>query len=426
MPVTASDLVALSRLLDEALELSGGERDAWLAALPESDAHLAPLLRDMLEERDRGSSLGLPPSPPAIPARDEAVAEAGELVGPYRLIREIGRGGMGAVWLAERADGSFQRQVALKLPRLSWGAGLTERMARERRVGALLEHPNIARLYDAGVDERGRPYLAFEYIAGVAIDAWCGDKALPVRERLRLCVQVARAVAYAHGRLVVHRDLKPSNVLVTEDGQPHLLDFGIAKLLHEASADDTGLTQEQGRVLTLHFASPEQLRGAAITVQSDVYSLGVLLYMLLTGSTPYRPKRKTLAALEEEILEGEPALAGSRAADRATAKALRGDVETILAKALRREPGQRYATADAFANDLERYLNGDTVLARPDSAWYRLRKAVRRHRFGVAATAAVLVAIAAGSGRHSCRPTAPPARRSGNTRSRRSQATCSA
>ena len=178
---------------------------------------------------------------PSLPPSDESVAHAGDRVGAYALLREIGRGGMGSVWLAARADGSFKRQVALKLPRLAWGAGLAERMAREREIGALLEHPNIARLYDAGVDERGRPYLALEYIDGQPIDAWCEAQGLSVRDRLRLFVQVARAVAYAHGRLVVHRDLKPSNVMVTPDGQAHLLDFGIAKLLTDAATPEAGL-----------------------------------------------------------------------------------------------------------------------------------------------------------------------------------------
>ena len=255
MAITPADLTALSRLLDQAMELDGNARAAWMTALPEADRHLEPMLREMLAERDSARTSGFLSSMPELPdqaSTNVEVAQSGELVGAYRLIREIGRGGMGSVWLAERADGSFKRQVALKLPRLAWGAGLAERMAREREIGALLEHPNIARLYDAGVDERGRPFLALEYIDGVQIDARCKDKALPVRARLKLIVQVARAVSYAHGRLAVHRDLKPSNVLVTPDAQTHLLDFGIAKLLHDTAPGEVGLTQEQGRVLTPH------------------------------------------------------------------------------------------------------------------------------------------------------------------------------
>jgi Protein kinase domain/Tetratricopeptide repeat len=398
MSPSPADLSTLSRLLDEALDLDPAQAEAWLAALPEGHRHLLPQLREMLAEHLSKGHAGFMSDGPKLAGGpvDETVARAEDLVGPYRLIREIGRGGMGAVWLAERADGSLKRHVALKLPRLAWGAGLAERMARERDIGALLAHPNIARLYDAGVDASGRPYLALEYIDGQALDAWCEAKALGVPDRLRLFLQVARAVAYAHGRLVVHRDLKPSNVLVTADGQAHLLDFGIAKLLHEAAPGDPGLTQEQGRVLTPHYASPEQIEGETITVASDVYSLGVLLYELLTGRLPFQATSP--AALEAAVLDGEPPLASSRAQDRATARALRGEIDAILAKALKRVPTQRYVTVDALAQDIERHLKGDTVLARPDSALYRLRKALRRNWVSVSAAAAVLVAVLGGSG----------------------------
>ncbi|MEO7339227.1 MAG: serine/threonine-protein kinase, partial [Caldimonas sp.] len=398
MSPSLADLSTLSRLLDASLDLEPAQAEAWLAALPEAHRHLLPQLREMLAEHlSPGHARFMSDGPKlAGGAVDETVARTDDLVGPYRLIREIGRGGMGAVWLAERADGSLKRQVAVKLPRLAWGAGLAERMARERDIGALLEHPNIARLYDAGVDASGRPYLALEYIDGQPLDAWCEAKALGVPERLRLLLQVARAVAYAHGRLVVHRDLKPSNVLVTADGQAHLLDFGIAKLLHEAAPGDLELTQEQGRVLTPRYASPEQIHGETITVAADVYSLGVLLYELLTGRLPFHATSP--AALEAAVLEGEPPPASGRAQDKATVRALRGEIDAILGKALRRVPALRYASVDALVQDIERHLNGGRVLAQPDSAWYRIRKAAMRHRFGFAAASAILITVLMGAG----------------------------
>ncbi|MGB8338200.1 MAG: serine/threonine-protein kinase, partial [Burkholderiales bacterium] len=426
MALNLADLSTLSRLLDEALDLAPEPLEAWFIALPEAHQHLAPQLRKMLAEHRsqahadfmaKGPNLSDSPAP-----GDASLGRAGELVGPYRLIREIGRGGMGSIWLAERADGNLTRQVALKLPRLNWGAGLVERIARERDIGAQLEHPHIARLYDAGVDAAGCPYIAFEYIDGVPLNVWCERQAVNVRERLCLSVQVIRAVAYAHGRLIVHRDLKPSNILVSADGQAHLLDFGIASLLHDAASGgnqarllcydrrahprtseydathDERLTQEHGWVLTPHYASPEQRRGDTITVASDIYSLGVLLYELLAGQLPYDAENQSPAAVEDSIVKAEPPLASSRAMDKNTAKFLRGEIDSILAKALRNNPQQRYATADALADDIERYLNNDNVLAQADSFGYRLNKTLRRHWIGYTATAAVVLAVLGGAG----------------------------
>jgi serine/threonine-protein kinase len=395
MALNPAEIETLSKLLDVALELEPGQREAWIASLTPEEQSLAEPLREMLANDGRLTTDQRFDQLPRM-SQNEEIASKGEVVGPYRLLHEIGRGGMGSVWLAERSDGSFKRQVALKLPRLAWGAGLAERMAREREIGALLEHPAIARMYDAGVDERGRPYLAFQYIDGQPIDAWCESQALTLRQRLSLFLQVIKAVAYAHGRLVVHRDLKPSNVMVTLDGQAHLLDFGIAKLLQDANQAEANLTQEQGRVLTPHYASPEQIAGEPITVASDVYSLGVLLYELLTGVLPVAPRRETRAAIEEAVLEGDIALASTRVKDKTTARALRGELDAILTKAMQRDPQRRYATADALAQDIQRYLQGETVSARPDSLTYRMRKALKRHWVVVLATAAVLIASIAG------------------------------
>src|SRR5882672_2598287 len=290
MALAASELAQVSRLLDDALELDAADRERWLAALPAEHAMLVPVLRAMLA-RDADSDHVLDQAPRLREHNEEVegqAVQAGAQVGPYRLIREIGRGGMGTVWLAERADGTLKRQIALKLPRMAWVSGLAERMRRERDILAVLEHPNIARLYDAGVDTQGRPYLALEYVKGEPIDRYCRAHQLTLAQRLQLFLQVARAVAHAHARLIVHRDLKPSNILVAADGTVRLLDFGIAKLLEGDTGPATDLTALVGRALTPDYASPEQIKGEPITVASDVYSLGVLLYELLTGERPGR------------------------------------------------------------------------------------------------------------------------------------------
>ena len=399
MTPDAAELAEMSRLLDEAFDLPPADLQLWLDALPASQQRLRPQLQQMLARHRAGASDAFLANGPRLDedAVDLSGPRGGEHVGPYVLIRELGHGGMGTVWLAERVDGTLKRRLALKLPRMAWGAGLTRRMARERDIVAQLEHPHISRLYDAGVDAHGRPYLALEFIDGVPIDSWCDQRGLAVRERLRLFVQVARTVAYAHARLIVHRDLKPSNVLVTSDGQVHLLDFGIAKLLLEAAQEETALTVAHGGALTPRYASPEQIEGRPVAVASDVYSLGVLLFELLTHRHPHEPERASLGALEDAVLHGEPALASQRAAeDKPLMRALSGEIDAILSKALKRAPTDRYGSADAFADDIERLLEGLPVRARPDSAWYRIRKAVARHRMGIAATAVVLVVALAG------------------------------
>ncbi len=387
MPLRPEEVSELSRLLDEVLELDPAGREAWLGELERSRPEAAQRLRGMLQQAESSDTALLPKLPAVDP--DDAVALAGERVGPYVLVREIGRGGMGSVWLADRADGAFKRRLALKLPRLTWSAGLAKRMARERDIGALLEHPNIARLYDAGVDEHGRPYIAMEFIDGQPIDVYCRERALELRAKLKLFVLVAQAVAYAHGRLVLHRDLKPSNVLVDASGQPHLLDFGIAKLLDDTAASD--LTQEQGRVLTLSYAAPEHISGRPIGVTADIYALGVMLYELLTGTLPYTSTRKTSGALEDAILAGDAPAPSSRVDEVRPSRQLRGDLDAIVGKAIKRNPNERYQTAEALAADIQRYLDGHAIEARPDSAWYRMRKAVIRHKVPVTAVSAVLV-----------------------------------
>ncbi|NRF70052.1 serine/threonine protein kinase [Aquincola sp. S2] len=405
--ITPADWAALRALLDEALALPAAERERWLDALPPSDQRHAVRLRRLLAHANGGADAErLLQTLPKIetgdfatqPPADDAAAP-GRTIGPYRLLRPLGEGGMVEVWLAERSDLLQRRQVALKLPRVFLQRSVwSERLAREREILATLEHPNIARLYDAGVAADGQPYLALEFVEGRRIDEHCRERALDVRARLRLVLQVAQAVAHAHAKLVVHRDLKPSNILVTADGQVRLLDFGIAKLLDRGSAEESALTRETGRALTPDYAAPEQIRGEPIGTAADIYSLGVLLYELLAGERPYRLKRGTRAELEESILHAEPLRPSDVAADARLRRELRGDLDTIVLKALKKAPSERYATVEALAADVERYLAGRPVLAHPDGAWYRTRRFVGRHILAVGAAGAVLVAVVAGAG----------------------------
>jgi serine/threonine-protein kinase len=421
MPLPADlqgDWPVISQLLDEALTLPPAQRSAFLHALPPQHAPLRDTLRVLLSQAAAVNTedflATLPRFTQSAARGPLAELAVDDTIGPYRLLAELGSGGMGAVWLAERSDGQLKRKVALKLPRLAWVKGLAERMARERDILAKLEHPNIARLYDAGLDAMGRPYLALEYVEGQPIDVYARERGLGVKDRLQLLLQVCSAVAFAHSRLVVHRDLKPSNILVTADGQVRLLDFGIAKLMEGDSAKETQLTQLAGRALTLDYASPEQIKGEPIGTASDVYSLGVVAYELLTGAKPYKLKRGSAAELEEAIALADAPKASDAAAVAQDKRALRGDVDAILNKALKKVPGARYATVDALATDIQGHCIGSRVVARPDTLDYRLRRLAHRHRialtaggvvaasfglaFGAGATAVTIVALLAGLG----------------------------
>ena len=350
---------------------------------------------------------------------------------------------MSSVWLAERSDGQLKREVALKLP-LTGPRMQVERFLRERDILAALTHPNIARLYDAGISEIGQPYLAMEYVAGTQLIDSCDERLLGIRERLRLFVQVMEAVQFAHAELVIHRDLKPSNILVTSDGRVVLLDFGIGKLLTEETAEETELTQMSGRLFTPGYASPEQIGGQPLTTASDIYSLGVVLYELLTGVRPYRLKYESRAALEEAILKEDlrrpsqnkfsPQVAAARGtSQRALARTLAGDLDTIVLKALKRNPQERYASVSAFAQDVINHLHKLPVSARPDSLWYRMGRFTARYKVPVAAASVALLALLAGSdGRDlasafgGCRSaTALSRSRRATKRSRSSSAECS-
>lgn len=397
-------------LLDEALRVPREERASWLARLAAEDAaihgHVAGLLAADASAESEGflrdaAGLTLHDTETGGGGPVEPSLRGGERIGPYTLARELGRGGMGTVWLAERSDGAFKRAVALKLPYAGLDdRGGRERFDRERDILAELAHPNIARLYDAGVTAEGRPYLALEAVDGVPITAFAEANGIGVPERIRLFLPVLDAVQYAHRNLVVHRDLKPSNVLVTAGGTPMLLDFGIAKLLG-AGGDATAAsdaTELGGSPMTPRYASPEQIEGGTITTSSDVYALGVMLYELLSGALPYRLKTGTRAEIQAAIAGGDT-MPPSRAVPagfpdrRRRVRELAGDLDGILLKAIDRAPGRRYASAEAFARDLEHFLAGEAVEARPNTRLYRLSKFTVRHRVGVGVAAAVTAAV---------------------------------
>ena len=416
-------------IFEAALDRPSAERDAFLGDACAGDEALRREVESLLAADTAGHSLfggnaldalGRPSDAFAnLVADSEAAPMRGKIVGPYRLLQELGRGGMGVVYLAERADGAFEQRVALKLVKRGMDSDeILRRFRAERQILAGLRHPGIARLLDGGRTDDGRPYLAVEHVEGEPIDAYCDRRRLPIDARLRLFEQVCEAVQYAHRNLVVHRDLKPSNILVTEeDGVAHvkLLDFGIAKLLNPGAAghlsDDAAQslavqTRTGLWVMTPEYAAPEQVRGEQPSTATDVYALGVLLYELLTGHRPYRVPSRVAREVERAILEDEPerpstaltkapdaaVLSRARAADTGRLRRrIAGDLDMICLMALRKEPDRRYHSAALLLDDIRRHLGGLPVAARPDAAAYRLRKFISRHRHGVAAAAGVFI-----------------------------------
>ncbi|HWA56172.1 MAG TPA: protein kinase [Gemmatimonadales bacterium] len=398
----------LRPLLEEALELGPDARATWLGRQRERDPALAQELEAMLAEEHRLEQEGFLADDASAPSLlGSGASLAGKTVGPYTIESLLGQGGMGSVWLARRTDGRFDAKVAVKFMSIALLDPLLEaRFRREGSTLARLAHPNIARLIDAGVGLGGQPYLVLEYVDGKPLDRYCDDAKLGAAERIRLFGQVVAAVQHAHANLIVHRDLKPSNILVTGDGTVKLLDFGIAKLLDGESGAATALTQPGINAFTPEYASPEQVRGEPVSVATDVYSLGVLLYQLLGGRHPTSDGCRTPSDFVRAILSTDPPRlsdvitrpGGEQAVVRsATGERLRrlyhGDLDNILARALKKEPGERYPSVAAFGEDLARFLRHEPVSARPDSWTYRAGKFVRRNRGSVASALVVALAL---------------------------------
>jgi serine/threonine protein kinase/Tol biopolymer transport system component len=421
---------AVSQRLDEVLDLRDEERAPWLAALREQDPTLADAVRDLLEEHEivrrkhfleeafvfgPGAGIAAPPI--------STTGQAGSVFGAYRLVSAIGHGGMGVVWLAERCDGRFEHRVAVKLLDIVRFTRSEARFHREATILARLTHPNIAHLIDAGVSPDGQPYLVLELVDGQPIDRHCDDRALGVAARIGLFLDVLDAISHAHSHRIVHRDIKPSNVLVRTDGHVKLLDFGIAKLLERDGQTGTAstVTLEHGAALTPAYAAPEQMSGGRVTTATDVYALGVLLYVLLTGRHPYAEANSPAGLLKAivEIDTPPPSTAvltghgsgdlAAIAASRATTpgglhQVLKGDLDTIVAKALKKDPHERYASVADLADDLRRHLAAEPIRARGDSLARRTARLVRRHARLTAGAALGAVALGVLAGFYATRP----------------------
>ena len=413
----------IEEVFSAAMELGPGERPAFLEQACSGDPELQAEVRSLIASSETADDyFHNLASHSGVPTESEpSELPAGKRIGNYKLVELLGRGGMGAVYLAERDDDEFRMRVALKL--LPLGLDTEEarqRFRRERQILARLQHPNIARLYDGGVTEDGTPYLVMEYVEGTPVDAFCDAGQLDLRRRLRLFVEVCEAVDQAHRNLIVHRDLKPNNILVSEAGRVKLLDFGIAQAL-DVELGGLGTVTRIARPMTLAYASPEQIRGEALTTASDVYELGVLLYRLLVGHHPYPVPSGSLAEMERIIADVDPvapssavkgpmeSVGGGRsspeeiAASRSTSvtrlqRQLAGDLDRIVLMALRKEPERRYPSARAFAEDVTRYLDGYPVVAQPDTMRYRVSRFVVRNRTGVAAGAVLGLALLALAG----------------------------
>jgi serine/threonine protein kinase len=399
--IEASRWRKIEDLFHQALEQPEYNRQQWLIEACKGDSLLLGEVKSLLESEKSGPLIR-----DQVANAVKATAEALEqdplprLVGSYRLLRRIGRGGMGTVYLAERADGQFQKQVAVKMVRPGMDTEfILARFRRERQVLGRFDHPNIGRLIDGGTAPNGTPYFVMEYIDGDWITRYCESQALNCERRLRLFLRVCSAVHYAHLQFVVHRDLKPGNILVDRKGKPKLLDFGICKLLYREADGERHQTEGLGmRLLTPEYASPEQVRGEPITIASDVYSLGAVFYELMTGARPHVFPELTPQVVERVVCD-QDVIAPSevvRQSNEKLAARLRGDLDTIILRAMCKEPARRYETVERFAEDIWKHLSDEPIAARPDALIYRSRKFLRRNRLGVGLGLALVIAFSAG------------------------------
>jgi serine/threonine-protein kinase len=389
--ITADLWPQISRCLDEVLDLPPEQVEPWLQALQQHSPRIAESVRSLLKGREgAGYQDFLSVGAALLSMMPGDVSFVGRQIGPYVVKSELGRGGMGSVWLAQRSDGQYERRVAIKFLTASGHARAGHaRFQREGSLLARLDHPNIARLMDAGITEAGEPYLVLEYVEGERLDGYCDSASLDVTARVTLFLDVLSAVAHAHRNLIVHRDIKPANVLVTRDGFVKLLDFGISRLTQQS---DELPTQSTVTAMTPEYAAPEQLLGEPVTTLTDVYALGVMLYVLLTGQHPFSMSTRSPADLVRRATKSE-VVSPSAVTSTALRRALQGDLDNIVLKALRKTPAERYESVGAFAADLRRFLNNEPVSARADSIGYRVGKFIRRHRASVAASALVVAAL---------------------------------
>jgi non-specific serine/threonine protein kinase/serine/threonine-protein kinase len=390
----------IKEILDRATEIDESAREEFLSSICNGDAELRDEVDSFLFFDEKADEALENPSFSIAAQQDEmvtAVSYQGRQIGNYRIIGELGSGGMGAVFLAERADGNFEQKVALKLIKRGMDSEIVlRRFFNERRILASLEHPNIARLIDGGTTEDGVPYFVMEYVEGKLIIEYADVNELNLEKRLKLFLEVCSAVSFAHQNLVIHRDLKPSNILVTADGTPKLLDFGIAKMLEGGTGKMVTATRQFA--LTPEYASPEQIRGETLTTATDVYSLGIILYEILTGTRPYETENQSFGDIINTICETIPLRPSlnKNQANRVSAKSLQGDLDNIILKALRKEPERRYASVEQLSTDIDRHLNGLPVSATRDTTRYRLGKFFARNRYVVAAAALIFLTMAIG------------------------------